>query len=214
MSSNTLVVPKERLIEITGEISLPEVAIAQVISEFTAENKQPTDIYLSINSPGGSVMFGMMIVDSMEQAKLRGFKFHCLVGALAASMAFQILAHCDERYALPNANLLFHSVAVSGAGRITPDDARYLAEQLSVANERLDADLLKYLPIDAQNYSYHKGRETMWHPAELNQVLGKEWIHVVDRVEGGVRNLFIFLKLSPFMFMRNDIVSIPSKYMK
>lgn len=140
-ASSTLVVNRESLIEITGEIGFVESGMAQTIEELSSKNNEP--IYMSINSPGGSILFGMMIVDAMEMAKLRGVQFRCLVGAVAASMAFQILAHCDKRYALSNANLLFHSVAAAGIQRLTPDEASYLANQLKFADKRLDADLLK-----------------------------------------------------------------------
>lgn len=208
-----MTVKKDRLLKITGAIEIGEVEIAQTIHELTDLGKSPEPIYLSINSPGGSVMAGMLIVDSMEQAKLRGVKFHCVVGAVAASMAFQILAHCDYRYAMPNANLLFHSVAIAGQIKLTPADADYIASQLTIANNKLDRDLLTYMPMDMETYNYHKGRETLWNPQELNRAMGKKWITVVGRVEGGVTNLYRFLKPSMFSFMRGEIISVPTKYL-
>lgn len=66
--------------------------------------------------------------------------------------------------------------------------------------------------MDRSLYSYHKQYETMWKPKELNEVLQMKWIQVVERVEGGVTNLFRFMKPSPFLFMKGEIISIPTKY--
>lgn len=71
---------------------------------------------LVIDSPGGSVTTGFHFVSEMEAAKGRGTTIRCFVPHLAASMAFQILLHCNERYVLDRSFLLWHRARIMMGG--------------------------------------------------------------------------------------------------
>jgi ATP-dependent Clp protease protease subunit len=86
-----------------------------------AENPE-RDIWLYINSPGGSITAGMAIYDTMQFVK-PDITTVCL--GQAASMAAVLMAAGakGKRYALPNSRFLLHQPSLSGlAGQATDID--------------------------------------------------------------------------------------------
>lgn len=68
------------------------------------------DVELYINSRGGSVFSGNEMVNALKEFKATGKKLHITVGAMAASMAANIvaLAGADKVRAHQNAKFMFH----------------------------------------------------------------------------------------------------------
>ena len=86
-----------------------------------AENPD-RDIWLYINSPGGSITAGMAIYDTMQFVR-PDITTVCI--GQAASMAAVLLAAGakGKRYALPNSRILLHQPSMSGlAGQATDID--------------------------------------------------------------------------------------------
>ena len=86
-----------------------------------AENPE-RDIWLYINSPGGSITAGMAIYDTMQFVK-PDITTVCI--GQAASMAAVLMAAGakGKRYALPNSRFLLHQPSLSGlAGQATDID--------------------------------------------------------------------------------------------
>ena len=86
-----------------------------------AENPE-RDIWLYINSPGGSITAGMAIYDTMQFVK-PDITTVCI--GQAASMAAVLMAAGAEgkRFALPNSRFLLHQPSLSGlAGQATDID--------------------------------------------------------------------------------------------
>ena len=79
-----------------------------------AENPE-RDIWLYINSPGGSITAGMAIYDTMQFVK-PDITTVCL--GQAASMAAVLMAGGakGKRYALPNSRFLLHQPSLAGLG--------------------------------------------------------------------------------------------------
>jgi len=98
---------KERIIFLGTAIddNVASLAIAQMLY---LESEDPDkDIYLYINSPGGSVTAGLAIYDTMQYIK-PDVSTMCM--GLAASMGAVLLAAGAEgkRYALPNSRIMIH----------------------------------------------------------------------------------------------------------
>lgn len=100
-------------------------AIANLITAqllfLEAENPE-RDIWLYINSPGGSITAGMAIYDTMQFVK-PDITTVCI--GQAASMAAVLMAAGakGKRYALPNSRFLLHQPSLSGlAGQATDID--------------------------------------------------------------------------------------------
>lgn len=80
------------------------------------------DIYLYINSPGGSITSGLAIYDTIQFVK-NGVNTICI--GQAASMGALLLASGSDgkRFALPNSRILIHQPALSGlSGQATDID--------------------------------------------------------------------------------------------
>ncbi len=143
-----------------------------------------TKVVLLINSPGGDVLAGSIYISALEVAKTRGAKVECYVPLLAASMAFQILAHCDTRFALDGALFLWHPPRVVLSDTLlTPYNATVLANELNAISQRMSAELLRYLAINKKKFWYHFHAETLHTTSEL-QALSPGWIQSVADIPG------------------------------
>ncbi|MSO43235.1 MAG: ATP-dependent Clp protease proteolytic subunit [Candidatus Planktophila sp.] len=125
---------RERIIFLAGEIRDDTAnAICAQILLLAAEDANK-DIYLYVNSPGGSVTAGMAIYDTMQYVK----NDVATVGmGIAASMGqFLLTAGAPgKRYATPNARILMHQ-PLGGIGG-TATDIRIQAEQMAILKRTL-----------------------------------------------------------------------------
>ena len=125
---------RERIIFLgsTVEDSLATAISAQML--LLAAEDPEKDIYLYINSPGGSVSAGMAIYDTMQFVP-------CDVATvgmgLAASMGqFLLCAGAEgKRYALPHARIMMHQPSGGIGG--TASDIRIQAEQMLYTKKKM-----------------------------------------------------------------------------
>ena len=99
---------KDRIIFLTGEID--DNTANLVISELLyLESLNQDDIYLYINSPGGSVSAGLAIYDTINFIKS---DVSTIAVGMAASMGAFLLASGTKgkRFALPNSEIMIHEV--------------------------------------------------------------------------------------------------------
>lgn len=98
---------KDRVIFLTGQVEdhMANLVVAQLL--FLESENPDKDIYLYINSPGGSVSAGMSIYDTMQFIK-PNVSTICM--GMAASMGAFLLAGGEKgkRHALPNAKIMIH----------------------------------------------------------------------------------------------------------
>ena len=155
----------ERNIVIQGEIAGRSLfAAGDKLEEYAAKSKEPIDI--AINSPGGSVVAGFLFVNRMEAVRARGITIRCYVQDVAASMAFQILMHCDERHVLERSFLLWHRVRVNLGGMfgqpITAPEAGKLAASLQAIDDVIIEELVSTMPqLNRAEVMYHLEAETL-----------------------------------------------------
>jgi ATP-dependent Clp protease protease subunit len=112
-------------------------AIAAQMLLISAEDSEK-DIYLYINSPGGSGTAGMAIYDTMQYIKN---DVATVAMGLAASMGqFLLCAGAPgKRYALPHARIMMHQPSGGIGG--TASDIKIQAEQMAYTKKTL-ADLI------------------------------------------------------------------------
>ena len=106
---------KDRIIFL-GEDVNPTTASLVIAQLLFLESEDPDkEIYLYINSPGGSITDGMGIVDTMNYIKCP-VSTMCI--GLAASMGSVLLASGEKgkRFATPNAEILIHQPLIGGGG--------------------------------------------------------------------------------------------------
>ena len=109
---------KERIIFLSGPINdaSANTVIAQLL--FLQHEDTKKDIYLYINSPGGSVTATLAMYDTMKHIKP---DVSTICVGIAASGAAVILAAGakSKRYALPNAEVMIHQVMGGAEGQAT-----------------------------------------------------------------------------------------------
>ena len=109
---------KDRIIMLSGEFNddLANSIIAQLL--FLDAQDPDKDIYLDINSPGGSITSGMAIYDTMQFVHA---DVQTIVMGMAASMGSFIAAAGTKgkRFALPNAEILIHQPLGGAQGQAT-----------------------------------------------------------------------------------------------
>ena len=125
---------KERIIFLGSvvEDSMANAICAQML--LLAAEDPEKDIYLYINSPGGSISAGMAIYDTMQYIKN---DVATVAMGLAASMGqFLLTAGAPgKRYATPNARILMHQ-PLGGIGG-TATDIRIQAEQMAITKQTM-----------------------------------------------------------------------------
>lgn len=128
---------KDRIIFL-GEDVNPTSASLIIAQLLFLESEDPDkEIFLYINSPGGSITDGMGIVDTMNYIKC---PVSTICVGLAASMGSVLLA-CGakgKRYATPNAEVLIHQPLISGglAGQTT--EIKIHADHMVKTREKLN----------------------------------------------------------------------------
>lgn len=104
---------KDRIIFLGGVVDddTANLIIAQML--FLEADDPDKDIYLYINSPGGSVSAGMAIYDTMQYIKA---DVSTICVGMAASMGAFLLAAGTKgkRLALPNSEILIHQPLMGG----------------------------------------------------------------------------------------------------
>jgi ATP-dependent Clp protease protease subunit len=125
---------RERIIFLAGEFrdEMANAICAQML--LLAAEDSEKDIYLYINSPGGSVTAGMAIYDTMHYIKN---DVATVAMGMAASMGQFILTAGapGKRYATPNARILMHQ-PLGGIGG-TATDIRIQAEQMAITKQTM-----------------------------------------------------------------------------
>ncbi len=106
---------KDRIIFLSDQVdhNTASIVIAQLL--FLESEDPDKEIYLYINSPGGSISDGLAIVDTMNYIKCPVVTI-CV--GMAASMGAVLLA-CGtkgKRYAMPNSEVMIHQPLIAGGG--------------------------------------------------------------------------------------------------
>lgn len=144
---------KDRIIMLSGEVN--DVTANLVVSQLLfLESEDPDkDIYIYINSPGGSITAGMAIYDTMQYIK-PDVSTICI--GMAASMgAFLLAAGAKgKRYALPNSEIMIHQPLGGFQGQATDIDIharrilrtketlnKILSEKTGVPLEKINKDV-------------------------------------------------------------------------
>jgi ATP-dependent protease ClpP protease subunit len=177
--SSTITLPKDRTVFINGEVTGAILNQANKVYELSTKSTDP--IYLVINSPGGGVFAGLQMITAIRLAQQRGVEIKCIVTLMAASMAFQIFAECDTRYAFENTLLLFHPMTMGG--RFNSQDMQYNAEIMRALEGPLLRTLQEKLRMSRYDFYKHYYRQTLWTSYMLNTV-SPDFVTTVDDVKG------------------------------
>jgi ATP-dependent Clp protease protease subunit len=126
---------KDRIIILGDEVNhiTANVIVAQLL--FLEADDPDKDIMLYINSPGGSIVDGMAIYDTMQYIKA-DVSTICI--GMAASMGAFLLAGGakGKRFALPNAEVMIHQPLGGARGQAT--DIQIQAKHIQQTKEKMN----------------------------------------------------------------------------
>ena len=115
-----------------------------------AENPE-RDIWLYINSPGGSITAGMAIYDTMQFVR-PDITTVCIGQAASMSALLMAAGAKGKRYGLPNSRFLLHQPSISGlAGQATDIDIH--AREILRMREKLNQILAQHSGQKAETVS-------------------------------------------------------------
>lgn len=107
---------KERVIFVLGEVNdaMANSIVAQLL--FLEAEDKDKDIYMYINSPGGSVTAGLSIYDTMRHVDCR---IHTICLGQACSMGAFLLSAGDVRSAMARSRIMIHQPLGGAQGQAT-----------------------------------------------------------------------------------------------
>lgn len=82
----------------------------KIIKRIKNKQVENDELYLFLDTPGGSVMHGLKIIDEIEKHDIS-----CIVSR-AYSMGFVILQYCKKRYIMKHATIMQHQISYSVEG--------------------------------------------------------------------------------------------------
>lgn len=136
---------KERVIQVTGQVNseMTYHIIAQLKKlEYMDENKP---IVLFINSPGGSVIDGLAILDIMRQIQCPIIT----VGVgMQASMGSILFAGGDERIMMPHAEVLVHQIMGGAQSGTQHSDFEISAQHMARLHETLKSIYVEFTGLN------------------------------------------------------------------
>jgi len=158
---------KDRIIMLTGPVedNMANSVIAQLL--FLDAQDSTKDIYLYVNTPGGSVSAGLAIVDTMNFIKA---DVQTIVMGMAASMGTVIASSGakGKRFMLPNAEYMIHQPMGGTGGGTQQTDMAIAAEHLLKTRKTLEQILadnsgksVEQIHADAERDYWMSAQETL-----------------------------------------------------
>lgn len=155
---------KDRIIMLNGEVNDVSAAItcAQLLYLDSEDKEAP--IWFYINSPGGSIVDGMAINDTMKLIKA---PVYTVALGLAASMGAFLLSQGEpgHRYSTPNSEILIHQPLGGFQGQAT--DIEIHAARIRKSKEKL-------ILLMAESTNNKTSPEDMWDYCERDNFLDPE----------------------------------------
>ncbi|MDQ3023981.1 MAG: ATP-dependent Clp endopeptidase proteolytic subunit ClpP [bacterium] len=168
---------KDRIIFIGSEINdaVANAVIAQLL--FLEKEDSTKDIDIYINSPGGSVIDGLAIYDTMQLIKPQ---ISTICVGLAASMGAVLLTggSAGKRYALPNAKIMIHQPW--GGFRGQASDIEIHAREMLNTKKKLTEILAKHSGQTLKTIERDTDRDTFFTAEEakkyglIDQIINSE----------------------------------------
>ncbi|MDK2880551.1 MAG: ATP-dependent Clp protease, protease subunit [Clostridia bacterium] len=157
---------KDRIIFLGTPIddSVANIIIAQML--FLEAEDPEKDIYLYINSPGGSITAGLAIFDTMRYVK-PDVSTIC-VGMAASMGAFLLAAGAKKkRFATPNSEIMIHQPMGGAQGQAT--DVEIHARRIIKVRDRLNRILAELTGQSVERISRDTDRDTFMDAEEAKE---------------------------------------------
>ena len=157
---------KDRIIFIGSPIddNVANLVVAQML--FLEAEDPEKDIFIYLNSPGGSVTAGMAIYDTMQFIK-PDIATTCM--GIAASMGAFLLAAGTKgkRAALPNSRVMIHQPMAGTQGQVS--DMVIMTEEFEKTKKRLNDLLVKHTGQNLKTVEKDTDRNYFMSPDEAKE---------------------------------------------
>jgi ATP-dependent Clp protease protease subunit len=157
---------KERVIFLVGPVddATANLVVAQML--FLESENPDKDIFLYINSPGGSISAGMSIYDTMQFIKPQ---VSTLCIGMAASMGAFLLQAGEKgkRFALPNSTVMIHQPLGGYQGQAT--DIEIHAKFILSLRERLNKLMAQHTGRTVEEITRDSDRDNFMTAAEAKE---------------------------------------------
>ncbi|GAA0365219.1 ATP-dependent Clp endopeptidase proteolytic subunit ClpP [Bowmanella denitrificans] len=157
---------KERIIFMVGQVEdhMANLIVAQML--FLESENPEKDIFLYINSPGGSVTAGMAIYDTMNLIK-PDVSTMC-VGQAASMGAFLLSGGAKgKRYCLPNSRVMIHQPLGGFQGQAS--DFEIHAREILSIKEKLNRLMAEHTGQDYEIVARDTDRDNFMSAAEAKE---------------------------------------------
>jgi ATP-dependent Clp protease, protease subunit len=154
---------RERIIFLGSEVedNVANVIAAQLL--FLEAEDPEKDIFLYINSPGGSAYAGMAIYDAMRYVK-PDVSTVCVGMAMSAAAMILCGGASGKRFALPNAKVMIHQG--SGGFRGSPADIQIAAREILEMTERMATIIARHTCQPKEQVMRDIDRDRFMNPQE------------------------------------------------
>ena len=152
---------KERIIFITGPITdaTSSLVCAQLL--FLESESKDKDIYMYINSPGGSVTAGLAIYETMQYVKPDISTVSIGLSASAGSLLL-MAGTAGKRISLPNSKIMIHQPSAGFQGQAT--DIEIHAKDILDTKKRLNDLYVKHCGKDLKTVEDAMERDNYMNP--------------------------------------------------
>jgi ATP-dependent Clp protease protease subunit len=164
--------------------NVANIIIAQLL--FLESDDPGKDIFMYVNSPGGSVYAGLAIYDTMQYLQS---PVNTMCMGMAASMGALLLATGTngKRSALPNSRIMIHQP--SGGSQGSAADIEIQAKEILYARERLNEILAKHTGQTVERVADDVDRDRFMSPLEAKEygIIDQVVSHRGDIVPNGLK---------------------------
>ena len=131
---------QNRIVFLNGEVN-SERACEIITRLLYLDSVNNEEISLYINSPGGSVIQGLAIIDCMNIIKSK-VATYCIGSAYSMGAVILSCGHIGKRYCLPNSEVMIHAPSSAMEGK---------ADEIAMSSKRLDKTKDKLIEILSKN---------------------------------------------------------------
>lgn len=144
-----LILPKEQTVVLRG-VFTPQ-SVGQVMTKMKEIAATKKDIYLVLNSPGGSVIDGEELISLIQTLKkVQGIRTTCVVESMAYSMGALTALYCNQTFMQKHSSIMFHSASYSVQGSAPQIYQRVMF--LTNFFDELNQDIANQMGITKEQY--------------------------------------------------------------
>jgi len=158
-------------------------------------NFNGTELFIYINSPGGSVIEGLMIIEQIKTLQEENITIYCIAD-YTASMAFVILQFCSHRYAIQSSIIMQHQMSLKLDGNLFELNS-YL-KMIKDINIRIDMIQSKRINISYVDF--------------VNKVSVDWWISGISAVEENIVDKIIMIKCHKDLYNLNYTINYITRF--